>query len=343
MPPAPVNLGDVVAALGGVLHGDAAQLVGGIASLTAAGPQHLTFVTGPERASELAASRAGCVVAPPAMQTQALARGAAIITQSPYLYHARLTQWWRARTVPAPTPGVHASASVGVGVRVHPSAHVGAFAVLGDGAQVGEGAVIGVHGVVEAGAHIGAGCWLAPRVVVGAACVLGARCRLQSGAVIGSDGFGYAPEAGQWVRIEQLGSVRLGDEVDVGANTCIDRGALDDTVLEDGVKLDNQVQIAHNVRVGAHTAMAGCVGVAGSARIGRHCTFGGAAMILGHLEIADHVHIGAASVVSRSIRQPGRYSGFFPLDDNAAWEKNAATLKHLHQLRQRVRLLEITP
>lgn len=343
MPSAHVSLGDVVAALGGVLHGDAAQAVGGIASLTAASPQHLSFVTGPERAGELAASRAGCVVAPPALQAQALARGSAIITPNPYLYHARLTQWWRARTRPAPTPGVHASASVGTGVHLHPSAHVGAFAVLGDGVHVGEGAVVGAHSVVEAGARLGAGSWLAPRVVVGAGCVLGARCRLQSGAVIGADGFGYAPDGGQWVRIEQLGSVRLGDDVDVGANTCIDRGALDDTVLEDGVKLDNQIQIAHNVHIGAHTAMAGCVGVAGSARIGRHCTFGGAAMVLGHLEIADHVHIGAASVVSRSIRQPGRYSGFFPLDENTAWEKNAATLKHLHQLRQRVRLLETTP
>jgi UDP-3-O-[3-hydroxymyristoyl] glucosamine N-acyltransferase len=161
--------------------------------------------------------------------------------------------------------------------------------------------------------------------------------------VIGADGFGFAPDAGRWVKIEQLGAVRIGDDVEIGANTCIDRGALDDTVIEDGVKLDNLIQIGHNCHIGAHTAMAGCTGVAGSTRIGRHCTAGGSAMILGHLEIADHVHISAATVVSRSIRKPGHYTGFFPIDDNAAWEKNAATLKQLHALRERIRALENKP
>ena len=161
--------------------------------------------------------------------------------------------------------------------------------------------------------------------------------------MIGGDGFGFAPDAGQWVKIEQLGAVRIGDDVEIGANTCIDRGALDDTVIDDGVKLDNLIQIGHNCHIGAHTAMAGCTGVAGSTRIGRHCTAGGSAMILGHLEIADHVHISAATVVSRSIRQPGQYSGFFPIDDNATWEKNAATLRQLHQLRDRIRALERRP
>ena len=157
---------------------------------------------------------------------------------------------------------------------------------------------------------------------------------------VGGDGFGFAPHQGQWVKIEQLGGVRIGNDVEIGANTCIDRGALDDTVIEDGVKLDNLIQIGHNTRIGAHTAMAGCVGVAGSARIGAHCTVGGAGMILGHLDIADHVHISAASMVARSITKPGQYTGFFPIDDNAAWEKNAASLKQLHALRERVRQLE---
>jgi UDP-3-O-[3-hydroxymyristoyl] glucosamine N-acyltransferase len=134
--------------------------------------------------------------------------------------------------------------------------------------------------------------------------------------------------------------VAIGDDVEIGANTCIDRGALDDTVLEDGVKLDNLVQIGHNVRVGAHSAFAGCVGVAGSARIGRRCTAGGGAIILGHLQIVDDVHITAATVVSRSIHKPGQYSGAFPFDDNASWEKNAATLRQLHTLRERLRALE---
>ena len=141
---------------------------------------------------------------------------------------------------------------------------------------------------------------------------------------------------GRWEKIEQLGAVRIGDDVEIGANTCIDRGALDDTVIEDGVKLDNLIQIGHNVRIGAHIAMAGCVGIAGSATIGTHCTVGGGAIVLGHLTLADHVHISAATVVTRSIRQPGQYSGVFPIDDNASWEKNAATLRQLHTLRERI-------
>ena len=175
-----------------------------------------------------------------------------------------------------------------------------------------------------------------------AGCSLGERCIVHSGAVIGADGFGFAPVEGRWEKIEQLGAVRIGADVEIGANTCIDRGALDDTVIADGVKLDNLIQIGHNVRIGAHTALAGCVGVAGSATIGAHCTIGGAAMILGHLSLADHVHISAGSFVMRSIDKPGHYSGVFPIDDNATWEKNAATLRQLHTLRVRLRTLEKT-
>jgi UDP-3-O-[3-hydroxymyristoyl] glucosamine N-acyltransferase len=165
---------------------------------------------------------------------------------------------------------------------------------------------------------------------------------VHSGVVIGADGFGFAPSGGRWEKIEQLGNVRIGNDVEIGANSCIDRGALDDTVIEDGVKLDNLVQIGHNVRIGAHSALAGCAGVAGSAVIGAHCTVGGGAIVLGHLTLADHVHISAASVVMRSISKPGTYSGVFPIDDNSSWEKNAATLRQLHSLRDRVRALEKT-
>jgi UDP-3-O-[3-hydroxymyristoyl] glucosamine N-acyltransferase len=207
--------------------------------------------------------------------------------------------------------------------------------------------VVGVQGYVGACAVLGEHSVLKPRVTVGEHCQLGARVLVHSGVVIGADGFGFAPtgpgEDGQgsrWEKIEQLGAVWIGDDVEIGANTCIDRGALDDTVIEHGVKLDNLVQIGHNVRVGAHSAFAGCVGVAGSARIGQHCTAGGGAIILGHLEIADHVHITAATVVSRSIHKAGLYSGAFPFDDNASWEKNAATLRQLHSLRERIRTLE---
>jgi UDP-3-O-[3-hydroxymyristoyl] glucosamine N-acyltransferase len=169
---------------------------------------------------------------------------------------------------------------------------------------------------------------------------VGQRCIFHSGVVIGADGFGFAPHQGTWVKIEQLGAVRIGNDVELGANTCVDRGALDDTVIEDGVKLDNLVQIAHNVHIGEHSAMAGCVGVAGSARIGKHCTVGGAGMILGHLTLADHVHVSSGTLISRSVLKPGLYSGAFPFDDNASWEKNAATLRQLHALRDRIRALE---
>jgi UDP-3-O-[3-hydroxymyristoyl] glucosamine N-acyltransferase len=215
------------------------------------------------------------------------------------------------------------------------------------GARIEAGAVIGPQVHVGEDAVVGAGTWLKARVVLSEGCRIGARGIVHSGAVIGADGFGFAPAkddaGGHWEKIEQLGLVLIGDDVEIGANTCIDRGALDDTVLEDGVKLDNLVQIGHNVRVGAHTAFAGCVGVAGSARIGRHCTAGGGAIILGHLEIVDHVHITAATLITRSIHKPGQYSGAFPFDDNASWEKNAATLRQLHALRDRLRALERKP
>ncbi|MEO7337279.1 MAG: UDP-3-O-(3-hydroxymyristoyl)glucosamine N-acyltransferase, partial [Caldimonas sp.] len=217
---------------------------------------------------------------------------------------------------------------------------IGALVVIEPHATIGAGATVGPHCVIGAGATVGDGTRLAARVTFGAGCSIGARGIVHSGAVIGADGFGFAPVEGRWEKIEQLGNVRIGNDVEIGANTCIDRGALDDTVIEEGVKLDNLIQIGHNVRIGAHTAMAGCVGVAGSAVIGAHCTIGGAAMILGHLRLADGVHISAGSFVMRSILKPGQYSGVFPIDDNATWEKNAATLRQLHALRDRLRALE---
>jgi UDP-3-O-[3-hydroxymyristoyl] glucosamine N-acyltransferase len=226
------------------------------------------------------------------------------------------------------------------GAFVHAAASVGAMAYVGRGAVIESGAVIAAQAHVGEAAFVGEGTVLKPRVVLGESCRIGARGIVHSGAVIGADGFGFAPDHGRWTKIEQLGSVLIGDDVEIGANTCIDRGALDDTVIEDGVKLDNLIQIGHNVRIGAHCAFAGCVGVAGSAKIGRHCTAGGGARILGHLELVDHVHISAATVVTRSILKPGQYSGLFPFDDNASWEKNAATLKQLHTLRDRLRSLE---
>jgi UDP-3-O-[3-hydroxymyristoyl] glucosamine N-acyltransferase len=338
------RLGELSRHLGGELIGDDELTVSRIGPLESADAQTISFLSNPRYEPQLALSQAGCVIVGPGMREAATARGAAIVCADPYLAFARLTQWWAAHGRRAPLPGVHASAVVEQGAHIHATASVGALAFVAAGAEVAAGAVVGVQCHIGADAAVGAGTVLKPRVTLGQACRIGARGIVHSGAVIGADGFGFAPardEAGAWwEKIEQLGGVLIGDDVEVGANTCIDRGALEDTVLEDGVKLDNLVQIGHNVHVGAHTAFAGCVGVAGSARIGRHCTAGGGAIILGHLEICDHVHITAATVISRSIRKPGQYSGMFPFDDNASWEKNAATLRQLHSLRERLRALE---
>jgi len=318
-----LSLGDIVARLGGELLGDAGRLIEGLAPLESASLAQLSFLSNPRYQPQLAASRAGCVIVSPAAREVALARGDAIISPDPYVYFARLTQLWKREVLGARRePGVHASAVIDPGAQVHPSATIGPLCV------------------VERGARIGAETELRSRVSVGEGCSIGERCLLHPGVVIGADGFGIAPHEGAWVKIEQLGAVRIGDDVEVGANTCIDRGALDDTVIEDGVKLDNLIQIGHNVRIGRHTAMAGCVAVAGSTRIGAHCTVGGKSGITGHLTIADHVHISAMSLVSRSITKPGHYTGVFPLDEHASWEKNAATLRQLHGLRGRVRTLE---
>jgi len=202
--------------------------------------------------------------------------------------------------------------------------------------------------VIDAGcfigrdARVGAATHFYPRVTFLAGCSMGKRGIIHPGAVIGADGFGFANEGGAWIKIPQTGAVRIGDDVEIGANTSIDRGALADTVIEDGVKLDNQIQIGHNCHIGAHTAMAGCVGVAGSATIGKYCTFGGAAMVLGHLTIADHVHISSGSMVTRSIREPGQYTGFYPLAKNAEWEKSAVIVRNLATMREKIRELEKT-
>jgi UDP-3-O-[3-hydroxymyristoyl] glucosamine N-acyltransferase len=335
-----VPLGSLVDALGGTLLGDPATSIDRLAPLASAGPGEIAFIAQARYASQLPTTRAGALVVPPAMQEAALQRGPCIVTPDPYLYFARLTQWWKRANearIPAaidPLASVHPTAVLGEGVGVGP------FAVIGAQARIGRGARIGAHVVVGPCAEIGEDTQLHARVSVGERCVIGARGILHPGVVIGADGFGFAPHEGHWIKIEQLGAVRVGNDVEIGANTCIDRGALDDTVIEDGVKLDNLIQIGHNVIVGAHTAMAGCVGVAGSATIGAHCTIGGGAVVLGHLTLADGVHVSAASVVTRSISKPGHYTGMFPIDDNASWEKNAASLKQLNRLRERLKAAE---
>ena len=340
MSPTPVALSDLIAALGGDLLGGSDIRIAGIAPLDEADEHSISFLANPRYQAQLGTTRAACVIVAPALAEAAAARGAAIVTPDPYLYFARLTQWWAARTRPAAQAGVHPSAVVSPEAKLGQGVEVGPMAVVEAGAVIGDGARIGAHCVVERGATVGAGTRLAPRVVLGHGCRIGARGIVHSGVVIGADGFGFAPSKDGYVKIEQLGAVRIGDDVEVGANTCIDRGALSDTVLEDGVKLDNLIQIAHSVHIGRNTAIAGCSAVAGSTRIGANCTIAGAANIVGHLTIADGVHVSACTLITRSITKPGVYTGVFPFDENSSWEKNAATLRQLHTLRERVRALE---
>ena len=317
-----LRIGAIVQALGGELSGDAERVITRLAPLEQAQAGELSYLVDPRLEHLLRSTQAGCIIVGPALAAAARQRGDCIVADNPHLYFARVTQLWRRAHGGAPRPGVHPSAVVEEGAHVDPSASIGAQCFIGRGARIGAGTV------------------LKPRVTVGEDCVIGARCLIQSGAVIGGDGFGFASQDGAWIKIEQLGAVRIGDDVEIGANTCIDRGALEDTVIEDGVKLDNLIQIAHNVHIGRHTAMAGCSAVAGSTRIGAHCTIAGAASIVGHLQLADNVHVSTNTVVTHSIARPGQYTGVFPMDENSKWEKNAATLRQLYKLRERIKALE---
>ncbi len=336
----PVELRDIVGRLGGQLIGDPAARVSRVAPIESATADAIAFLANPAYVKQLATSAAGCVIVAPAHRDAAEARGATIVVDDPYLYFARLTQWWAAESRPRPPAGVHATAQIDARATVAASATIGPFVVVEAGASVGAGAQIGAHGFIGRDASVGADTRLGPRVTLLFETTIGARCIVHPGVVLGADGFGFAPDAGHWEKIEQLGRVRVGDDVEIGANTCIDRGAAGDTVIGDGVKLDNLVQVGHNVRIGDHTAVAGCVGIAGSVVIGRHCMIGGGVGISGHVSIADGVVVTGATQVTRSIARAGVYSGSFPFDDNAAWEKNAATLRNLHALRTRVQALE---
>ncbi|QYG03135.1 MULTISPECIES: UDP-3-O-(3-hydroxymyristoyl)glucosamine N-acyltransferase [Massilia] len=339
-----IRLGDLVERFGGQLVGDADLEVQAIAPLDSAGASHISFLSNSKLRALAAQSQAAALILSPLDDPTVAAtyEGARIVTTNPYAYFARAAQYFVSLTEQAPAPGIHPSAVVDPGATVDPTAHVGPHVTIE------AGAVIGAHAVIDAGcfigreATIGEHTHLFANVTFHARCRIGKRGILHSGAVIGTDGFGFAVEAGAYIKIPQTGRVLIGDDVDIGANTTIDRGALDDTVIEDGVKLDNQIQIGHNCRIGAHTAMAGCVGVAGSAKIGSRCTFGGAAMVLGHLEIADNVHISSGSMVSRSVLEPGQYTGFYPLAKNAEWERSAAIVRNLDSMRAKIRTLEKT-
>ncbi|THF63468.1 UDP-3-O-(3-hydroxymyristoyl)glucosamine N-acyltransferase [Pseudothauera rhizosphaerae] len=329
------RLDELVAHLGGELVGDPAVAVRRVATLDQAGEGDLAFLANRKYAARLADCRASAViVAPEARELTALPR---IVTADPYVYFARVAQLFNP---PAAVPaGVHATAAVEADLPA--SASVGAGASVEAGARIGEDVVIGPGCHIGRGVTIGAGSRLHANVTVYHGCVIGARCILHAGAVIGADGFGFARDRdGSWIKIPQVGRVVIGDDVEVGANTTIDRGALDDTVIGNGVKLDNQIQIAHNVRIGEKTAVAGCVGIAGSTVIGARCMIGGQAGIIGHLSIADDVVVSAGTLVTKSIHRAGVYTANLPVQPHPEWVKNFAHLRHLDSLVDRIRALE---
>lgn len=337
-----IHIQDIANVLGLEWGGDPALQIKGIASLDEAVQGDLSFVSSEKNRSRALASQASVLIIKKEWAQQwGLSGRGLLFSQEPYSDYAQLTQWYKAQAQKKADPPSH-----------HPSAIISSHAHIEEGVDIGPCAVIEAHAHIKKGAQIGAHSYIAQnvciaeetvvssRVTIQEGSVIGRRGLIHSGAVIGADGFGFAAFEGKWKKIEQLGRVRIGDDCEIGANTCIDRGALKDTVIGHGVKLDNLIQIAHNVHIGNHVAIAACVGIAGSAMIGDRCTLGGGAIVLGHLELAADVHISAASVVTKSILKPGRYSGVFPLDEHQHWEKNAATLRHLHHLRERIRNLE---
>ncbi len=330
------RLADIVARFGGRVLGDADTTVSQVAALDSAQAGHLTFLSSSKYHRQLAATHAGAVIVGEAdAESTQLPR---IVSGNPYAYFAKVSSFLN----PAPQmlPGIHPSAVIAEGAQIDPTAHIGPHVAVGAGARIGARCAIMAGCSIGAGVTIGEDALLHPRVVVYHDCVLGNRLVAHSGAVIGADGFGIAMDEGRWLKIPQIGRVVIGDDVEIGANTTIDRGALDDTVIGDGVKLDNQIQVAHNVRIGAHTAIAGCVGIAGSTTIGRHCRIGGSAGILGHLQIADHVEISSFTLINKSIHEPGSYTGIFPFSGNGEWRKNAVHLRHLDGLAKRIKQLE---
>lgn len=334
--PSPLTLGEIVSRLGGELVGDPALQVRQVATLETAAPDTIAFFANERYLAQLRSTQAGAVIVGlPLRGTLDIAH---IAAANPYAYFARVSALFNPPDTRA--EGRHPAAVIDPRARIGAGVHFGPNAVIEADADVGDGCSIGAGSYVGPGAVIGAQGIIYPNVSIYRGCVIGRRVIIHSGAVIGADGFGIAMDDGRWLKVPQIGVVRIGDDVEIGANTTIDRGAIDDTVIEDGVKLDNLIQIAHNVHIGRHTAMAGCSAVAGSTRIGAHCTIAGAASIVGHLELADNVHISTNTVVTHSIAQPGQYTGVFPMDDNAKWEKNAATLRQLYRLRERIKALE---
>jgi len=331
-----VTLGELAAKFGCELHGAADQVITRVGTLSGAGPDAITFLANPAYRMQLAGTRAAAVILEERNRSDCPV--ASLVHPRPYLIYARIAS--SLYPPPVPRPGVHVTAVLASGARVAPTAEIGAHVVIGEGVTIGAGAVIGAGSVLGDGVSIGASTRLGPRVVVFERVRIGARCILHSGSIVGADGFGFAPDAGTWQKIPQVGSVVVGDDVEIGANTTIDRGAIEDTIIEEGVKLDNLVQIAHNVRLGAHTVIAAMAGVAGSTKVGERCMIAGGVIIMNSLNICDDVMFTFGSVVTKSVDEPGKYSGQLPAELSSRWQKNVARFRQLDSLADRVSAAE---
>jgi UDP-3-O-[3-hydroxymyristoyl] glucosamine N-acyltransferase len=331
-----VSLGELAVRFGCELRGEPDRKVERVATLANADERSLAFLANPRYRAQLAETRAAAVVLNGASADAC--HTAMLLCENPYATYARIA----ATLHPPPplTPGVHPTAVVAAGARIDASAEIGAYVTLARGVTIGPRALIGPDCVLDEEVALEADVRLVARVTLGRGVRIGARSVLQPGAVIGSDGFGFAPEQGRWLKVPQLGSVLVGADVEVGANTTIDRGAIDDTVIEDGVKLDNLIQIGHNARIGAHTAIAALTGVAGSTTIGKRCMIGGAVGFAGHLTIADDVVITGGSMVSHSITESGVYSSTLTTEEARLWRRLVARFKRGELLDARVRRLE---
>ncbi len=330
------TLEDLARYVDGRVEGDGQCEITHVATLQAAGKGDISFLSNRSYRRFLRDTGAAAVILTEG--DREFCQTNCLVVDNPYVAFARIS----ALLNPAPThtPGIHASAVIADDASISSTASIGAHVTIGSGARVGENVHIGPGCVIGDAVSVADESFIHSNVTLCRGVTLGKRCLVHPGAVIGSDGFGIANDNGVWVKVPQIGSVVVGDDVEIGANTTIDRGALDDTVIEDGVKLDNQIQVAHNVRIGAHTAIAGCVGIAGSAVIGKHCAIGGGAVVLGHLQITDHVQITAMSLVTRSIREPGVYSSGTPLQENDEWRKNFARFRRLDDMARRLNRLE---
>ena len=330
------RLGELAECIGAGLLGDPDVVIDRVASLETAGPGAVTFLSNRRYRPCLEHTRAGAVILAPELADACPAP--ALLLDDPYLGYAR------AATLLAPpveaTPGIAPSALIDPGATVAPDASIGGHCVIEAGASIGAGTSLDAGSFLGRDSSIGPHGRIAARVVICQGVHIGARAIVHPGVVVGADGFGIANDGGVWVKIPQLGGVRIGDDVEIGANTTIDRGALEDTVIEDGVKLDNLIQIGHNVHIGAHTAIAACAAIGGSARIGSRCTIQGAVSIAGHLEIADDVHLTATSAVPNTIREAGVYSSGMPIQENRAWRRNVARLRQLDDMARRLRAIE---